>query len=40
MNNDGHRDKFSPPAKGWPQFGPDGKVLRDEDEDEDSDEDD
>jgi hypothetical protein len=25
----GHKDKFAPPSKGWPTFGPDGKVQRD-----------
>ena len=34
MDNDGHKYKFGGPSGGWPQFGPDGKRIRDEEQEE------
>ena len=28
--DDGHNYTFGAPKKGWPSFGPDGKIVRDE----------
>lgn len=30
LPNDGHKDRFGSPSGGWPQFGPDGKRIREE----------
>lgn len=37
MTDFGHRDTFAAPSRGWPTFGPDGKIVRD-DTDTDTDE--
>lgn len=31
MSEEGHNYKWGPPAKGWPNFTPEGKVVQDED---------
>ena len=32
-----HKDKWAPPAKGWPSFDKDGKIIKDEEEEKDDD---
>lgn len=40
MTDDGHRYTFASPSKGWPTFGPDGKIITDNDQTETNDNDD
>jgi hypothetical protein len=37
MSDDGHRYSFASPNKGWPEFGPDGKIIQTDEDEEDDD---
>jgi hypothetical protein len=36
VTEEGHHYSFGAPKRGWPRFGPDGKIIRDEPEQGDS----
>lgn len=37
MKEDGHNYTFGSPKKGWPKFGPDGRIVKEEEKDEQDD---